>query len=157
MGGLTSLAKGSERAWISGVQGKGRVKVPRWSAQSNPPMSFGSREDDEKGPFGDDGLLREDEGSEVRQGYHGDPWQRWHAWEAWSGDGWSQHSWRTPEYDPPEDWDRSNDIFIPEFLAGFLLLHRAGLDSQEGQSASCHPWTVQHRDSGASLARTVVR
>lgn len=94
-------------------------------------MSFGSREDDEKSPFDDNGLLREDEGSEVRQGYHGDPWRWWHAWEEWSGDGWSQHSWRTPEYDPPEDWDRSNDIFIPEFLAGFLLLHRAGLDSQE--------------------------
>ena len=109
-------------------KGKGES---RWSAHSNPPMSFGSREDDEKSPFDDNGLLREDEGSEVRQGYHGDPWRWWHAWEEWSGDGWSQHSWRTPEYDPPEDWDRSNDIFIPEFLAGFLLLHRAGLDSQE--------------------------
>ena len=27
----------------------------------------------------------------------------------------------------PEDWDRLNDIFIPEFLADFLLLHRVGI------------------------------
>ena len=30
-----------------------------------------------------------------------------------------------------DSWDTSSEIFIPEFLAGFLLLHRAGLDAAE--------------------------
>ena len=34
-------------------------------------------------------------------------------------------------YDPPAEWDASDEIFIPEFLAGFLLLHRSGLDVNE--------------------------
>ena len=34
-------------------------------------------------------------------------------------------------YDPPSEWDVSDEIFIPEFLAAFLLLHRSGLDVNE--------------------------
>ena len=62
----------------------------------------------------------------------------WSSWRMWHGCGWSAWSqwsggriWRTQEYEPPRMWDTSKKIFIPEFLAGFLLLHRAGLDTQE--------------------------
>ena len=60
----------------------------------------------------------------------------WGRWD-WSEQGgtqwseWSRGSWRSKEYEPPSTWDTSNEIFIPEFLAGFLLLNRSGLDSHE--------------------------
>ena len=47
-----------------------------------------------------------------------DWWGNWHQWKDWSE--WSAKSWKTPEFDLPENWDTSSDIFIPEFLAGFL-------------------------------------
>ena len=51
---------------------------------------------------------------------------------AWRRSEWSGgRTWRTQEYEPPRTWDTSEEIFIPEFLAGFLLLQRAGLDTQE--------------------------
>ena len=53
----------------------------------------------------------------------------WSSWAPWTEG--SQPSWRSEEYAPPDSWDTSTEIFIPEFLAGFLLLHRAGLDAQE--------------------------
>ena len=79
-----------------------------------------------RGPFGDDGRLREedDDGSQEHAGEW--PRARWEDWSEWDG-----KSWRSAEYDPPESWDLSSEIFIPEFLAGFLLLHRSGLDAGE--------------------------
>ena len=102
---------------------------------SNPAASHASWRHSE-GPFRDDGRLEEDEEDQAEEeGGHGwwqgQQWQQW-GWRDWhpSSD-WSTQTWHTPEYDPPESWDRSNDIFIPEFLAGFLLLHRSGLDAHE--------------------------
>lgn len=44
---------------------------------------------------------------------------------------WSREPWQIAEYESPESWDASEAIFITEFLAGFLLLHRSGLESNE--------------------------
>lgn len=44
---------------------------------------------------------------------------------------WSREPWRIAEYESPESWDASEAIFITEFLAGFLLLHRSGLEPNE--------------------------
>ena len=80
-------------------------------------------------PFMDNGLLREDDEDEGvwQEAHHG--W--WDHHEGWDWSHWSHHSWKTPEFEPPSTWDTSSEIFIPEFLAGFLLLHRSGLDTQE--------------------------
>ena len=77
-------------------------------------------------PFMDNGLLREDDGV-WQEAHHG--W--WDHHEGWDWSRRSHHSWKTPEFEPPSTWDTSSEIFIPEFLAGFLLLHRSGLDTQE--------------------------
>ena len=74
-------------------------------------------------PFRADGLLQEDDEEEGQEQW----WQGW--WQ--SNSEWSEDTWRTKEYEPPTSWDTSSDIFIPEFLAGFLLLHRSGLDAHE--------------------------
>ena len=74
----------------------------------------------------------EDEEDETERHSHNEDWGWYDGWETWSRNtGWSGHSWKTPEYEPPASWDISSDIFIPEFLAGFLLLHRANLDTNE--------------------------
>ena len=76
------------------------------------------------GPFHEDGRLAEDEESMDGQQYWSWGWSD-------SQDRWTSESWRTPEYEPPESWDQSEAVFIPEFLAGFLLLHRSGLEPNE--------------------------
>lgn len=84
--------------------------------------------------FDDHGRLAEgeDEEDEAERHSHNEDWGWYDGWETWSRNtGWSGHSWKTPEYEPPASWDISSDIFIPEFLAGFLLLHRANLDTNE--------------------------
>ena len=92
---------------------------PSWEPSD---IDRGSHRGSEQGPFRDDGRLDENE-----EGADGDWWG--HQWKAWSE--WSTGTWHSKEYDPPESWDVSSDIFIPEFLAGFLLLHRSGLDANE--------------------------
>lgn len=80
-------------------------------------------------PFREDGRLYEDEDDEEAD-HHGWDWER----QSWRDGDWSHYSWnswRSKEYEVPESWDISSEIFIPEFLAGFLLLHRAGLDAHE--------------------------
>ena len=102
----------------SSQSGSGWQETPQ-SRQENPVFDDAGRlpEDDEEG----DAANQDD----------GWTWDQY-GWEDWSRhSNWSQHSWRAPEYEPPSTWDSSSDIFIPEFLAGFLLLHRAGLDNAE--------------------------
>ena len=80
------------------------------------------------GPFRDDGrLAEEDEDSSEGHWWHGNRQWHWEGSQGW----WSQDSWRSAEYEPPETWDTSDEIFIPEFLAGFLLLHRCNLEPSE--------------------------
>ena len=65
-------------------------------------------------------------------------WRRnsWSGWSGWSGGYWSAwsdwpDSWKSQDYEPPDSWDKRAEPFLPEFLAGFLLLNRAGLDAHE--------------------------
>ena len=89
----------------------------------------------------------EEEGSDNGQNVTGEEAEAWpdnrrHSGSGWSG--WSQTSWRAGSGWPSDErysawrsqdfeptWDVSQEIFISEFLAGFLLLHRASLDAQE--------------------------
>ena len=100
---------------------QGRDPWSEWGRSSQ-----SSRDD---GPFRDDGRLAEEVDSEAPG--DGD-WKEWGRW-SWQGsdDWWSSGSWKSPAYEPPASWDTSEEIFIPEFLAGFLLLHRSGLEPNE--------------------------
>ena len=84
------------------------------------------------GPFRDDGRLAEEEAPPSEPGDEG-AWQQAGWAGSWTGsqDRWGSTSWYSAEYEPPATWDSSEDIFIPEFLAGFLLLHRSGLEPNE--------------------------
>ena len=104
------VGKPSKSGWSSG------------SARSEDEPRLATRQ--RGGPFRDDGKVDEDEESEAADGW----WQEG-SWKEWSE--WSYSTWRTDEYEPPTTWDTSSDIFIPEFLAGFLLLMRSGLDTNE--------------------------
>eukprot|EP00435_Cladocopium_sp_Y103_P015270 s2436_g3.t1 len=94
----------------------------------------GSQHSQYSGPFRDDGRLDEDDDVDEAGNQEQDEW--WHrqnkGWE-WSQSGgeWSWDTWRSSDFEPPSHWDVSDEIFIPEFLAGFLLLHRSGLDPNE--------------------------
>ena len=89
------------------------------------------------------------------------PEDRAWSWEDWMVrmvvevlGGWDSRfsDWKSQEYEPPQTWDTSVEIFIPEFLAGFLLLHRAGLDAGESE----YPGGDQHkhrREGLENLAR----
>lgn len=100
------------------------ISKASWEPSRKPrEMDHGSQGSSNSGPFRDDGRLDEEE-----DGGHGE-WEahHWRAWSEWS----ANDSWHSKEFDPPENWDTSSEIFIPEFLAGFLLLHRSGLDANE--------------------------
>lgn len=89
--------------------------------------SQNSRAQSDTGPFREDGTMTENDDPEEEQR---DWWSNRGWWDhGWSD--WSQGSWHSKEYDPPESWDASTDVFLPEFLVGFLLLHRSGLDTHE--------------------------
>ena len=127
---------GSQRATPTRSSGWGRQadrgsRAPSQTGGFDPPPGFEDPEAEE-----------ETEASNgTGEGHEDAPW----SWEDWqSGGGWSGWSWnswgawasgfsdwKSQEYEPPLTWDTSSEIFIPEFLAGFLLLHRAGLDAQE--------------------------
>ena len=88
------------------------------------------------GPFRDDGRLDEldDEQYPSTTSNQGEDHWSWNDWgQSWteSQDKWGKASWYSDEYAPPHSWDASDEIFIPEFLAGFLLLHRSGLEPSE--------------------------
>ena len=63
------------------------------------------------------------------KGEHQDWRAQGHGNYGWSD--WGYQSWHSKEYEPPESWDTSSEVFLPEFLVGFLLLHRSGLDTHE--------------------------
>ena len=77
--------------------------------------------------FDDDGRLQEDveEDDEDHE-----RWSQW-GWQSqgWSWGGWS--SWKTEEYQPPQSWETDVPDFLPDYLCGFLLLNRSGLDAHE--------------------------
>ena len=103
---------------------RGRDSWREWGSSS-----LTSRDD---GPFRDDGRLAEEEevGSEHPPGPDWQADNGW-TWQESAHSWWERSSWKSAAYEPPETWDTSEDIFIPEFLAGFLLLHRSGLEPNE--------------------------
>ena len=135
------------------------------SVQSEPP----SQEATEPAEEGSDasGAQESAERRLCRSGHEGREYGAWAGtnwwaynsswWQtAWQGDGdWTEQSWRSQEFAPPKSWDTSSEIFIPEFLAGFLLLHRAGLDAQE--RANILAAVRGEFFCGPGLARTVGR
>ena len=84
-----------------------------------------------QGPFREDGRLDEDDDEDADGQDNVQHWEQ-RDWD-WNGsqDWWGNQSWRSSYYEPPNSWDTSNEIFIPEFLAGFLLLHRSGLEPNQ--------------------------
>ena len=91
------------------------------------------------------------------------PWNSWGTTWQYPDKEWLEASWRSKEYAPPTLWDVSNESFIPDFLAGFLLLHRAGLDTAEranilaairGQfGTETVAWALREQWSDEDLAR----
>ena len=77
-------------------------------------------------PYDEQGRLREesDEPNFTRRD------SGWSAdWWSWSGQQWQWSDWRDehiPAFDEPQ-----TESFIPDFLVGYLLLNRSGLDYQE--------------------------
>ena len=133
------VARHSEKLWEAsksiqrvqreqGLCGKGiqEPRNPNWQQWQQGTWEVSSQQTG-SGPFRDDGRLEEDsedpESSAAWQGWRRASW----TWSG-SGEGWS---WSSPEYEPPQEWGYSDEPFIPEFLAGFLLLHRSGLDPAE--------------------------
>eukprot|EP00435_Cladocopium_sp_Y103_P055247 s23_g18.t1 len=87
--------------------------------------------------FDDRGRLPEDDDDEVErrstaawssQSWKNYGWDNWHQ-GGWQEDEWS--SWRSAEYQPPANWETDVQDFLPDFLTGFLLLNRSGLDAHE--------------------------
>ena len=81
--------------------------------------------------FDEHGRIREgeddDEIAEQRSHAH---WSDW-GWRSkdWSHQDWS--SWKSEEYQPPQSWETDVPDFLPDYLVGFLLLQRSGLDALE--------------------------
>ena len=71
----------------------------------------------------------------MRKAEEDDAWNEWRtSWQGWNGWSWgqdTQESWWEKQYAPPETWHTEEADFLPDFLVGFLLLHRSGLDANE--------------------------
>ena len=86
--------------------------------------------------FDDNGRLLEeedleaDDGRRSSAGWSNRSWRQ-QGWQQWNygSDDW--HSWRSAEFQPPESWETDVQDFLPDFLTGFLLLNRSGLDAHE--------------------------
>lgn len=82
-------------------------------------------------PFDENGRLRQEEGPEFEEAearsQHSQSWW-WHD-QGWQD--WQEGSWRSSEFRPPASWETEVSEFLPDFLSGFLLLHRSGLDAAE--------------------------
>eukprot|EP00435_Cladocopium_sp_Y103_P054009 s378_g17.t1 len=87
--------------------------------------------------FDDRGRLPEDDDDDAErrsnaawssQSWKNYGWSDWRQGE-WQYDDWQ--SWRSAEYQPPANWETDVQDFLPDFLTGFLLLNRSGLDAHE--------------------------
>lgn len=92
----------------------------------------------ERQPFDDNGRLQEDEEEEEERAsaawdYHEGDARGWGS-SGWSHGGWT--SWHSSEYQPPSSWQTNVPDFLPDYLVGFLLLQRSGLDAHERANVS---------------------
>ena len=86
--------------------------------------------------FDDNGLMAEedDEQAEAAMDDHQSAAGWSHGWQNWNYEDWGQSawsSWRSEEFQPPANWETDVQDFLPDFLTGFLLLNRSGLDAHE--------------------------
>ena len=135
--GMTSwISRHSEAMWEAS-QALRRVKRDYGpeSAKCGASSDAGSSRGDGKatGPFRDDGRLAEEDDDDQGINQKETGWWESAGWQSqWQG-GWSDKAWSTwtESYEPPKEWDHSTETFLPEFLVGFLLLHRSSLDANE--------------------------
>ena len=87
--------------------------------------------------FDDNGRLREDDDEDAHDaGEESRPWRddegasQW-SWRQSDWRDWNWDSWKSEEYMPPPSWETEVKDFLPDYLVGFLLLHRSGLDAHE--------------------------
>ena len=137
----------SEALWeatkaMKRVQAEYGVKNASYGASgSRKASSHSSRRDDEVSegqweshslPFGDDGRLEEDDEEPQQEPRRRDSW--WSSsTRTWYENGWSHRGWGHYDYDYnlPRYNDEDLDCFLPDFLVGYLLLNRSGLEYQE--------------------------
>ena len=78
--------------------------------------------------FDDHGRLPQEEDDDDATGQWSEAsWSNWGWWQS----GWNPKDWHQAEYEPPATWHTDEEDFLPDFLVGFLLLHRSGLDANE--------------------------
>ena len=117
----------------SGTSDSGRPYQPKSS-------SWGMKSQDtpeQPGVFDDNGRLNEDDDENGDQRSSAG-WSTW-SWKDYGWNDWTKkdgqyddwQSWRSAEYQPPENWETDVQDFLPDFLTGFLLLNRSGLDAHE--------------------------
>ncbi len=120
-------------------EGRGAEQARRSSFQENPWSSWRNdyyrRRDQEPEVFDDHGRLPEDdEEQEDGQASLHPSTGGWSDW-GWHSQGWKEwdngYSWRSEEYQPPVGWETDVPDFLPDYLTGFLLLNRSGLDAHE--------------------------
>ena len=87
--------------------------------------------------FDDNGRLHEDDDEDAHDaGGESRPWRdgkgasQW-SWRQSDWRDWNWDSWKSEEYMPPPSWGTEVKDFLPDYLVGFLLLHRSGLDAHE--------------------------
>ena len=78
--------------------------------------------------FDDQGRLLEEDDEEGQSAAAHSGWSwRQSDWQ----DGWGWQGWHSTEYVPPASWETEVKDFLPDYLTGFLLLSRSGLDAHE--------------------------
>ena len=134
--GMTSwISRHSEAVWEAS-QALRRVKREYGPDPSKSRMSSetGSTRGEVKprGPFRDDGRLAEEDDEHDGDRPQEADWWGQPDWRSHWQSSWSDRAWSWQEsYEPPKEWDQSGETFLPEFLIGFLLLHRSSLDANE--------------------------
>ena len=122
-------------------RGADRLRRSRPGASTGPEpeeeTEVASRSQKSQEIYDENGLLRTDDDDDVEPSegvwndtsWNGRDW--WQGWlQSWRG-GWQSTDWHQSEYEPPETWHMEEEDFLPDFLVGFLLLHRSGLDANE--------------------------
>ena len=131
---LTRVKKEFTKPQASREQGRRSSLVGRQSTGPEPEQE--SEVGSHRGShdlFDEFGRLHEDEDDSQRPSAHvwdDREWRDGRHWTSGWGD-WGNQSWWQDEYAPPSTWHMEEETFLPDFLVGFLLLHRSGLDTHE--------------------------
>ena len=128
--GVQSAQKGFEPPASNSSQ---QLSGKRSSWDSRQPARSGG-----PGVFDENGRMTEDDDDAEDERWSSAGWshqsQHRQGWQSWGNDDWQQdrwQSWRSEEFQPPASWETDVQDFLPDFLTGFLLLNRSGLDAHE--------------------------